>query len=417
MVARASLFALFFLLSITTAVAQTDRGSITGRVTDPNGAAVANAKITATNLNTNETREVTTSEDGNYTIPEVKADPYKVTAEAQGFKTASAENIVVAVQVNRTLDFKLEIGEISSVVVITNNEAPVLQTETPVRQTNVSERQVKELPLLVSSEFSGRTPLSFIYLDSSVTQGSGAQGTDTSRFRVSGGQALGTEILIDGATTRRTQNGTFFSEVAPGPNAFQEFTVSTSSYSAEFGNSSGGVVNFTQKSGGNDYHGEVYDLIRNEKLNANTFRNNAQGIRRARDNQNDFGFNIGGPITLPHFGEGGPIVHRFRNRAFFFFNYEGYRFSEGSNNIITVPTLRMRQGDFSELLTDPYILSFFGHGIQIYDPRQPAGTRTPIPGNRLDLYQGGAAIDPAGAASLQFFPAPNTTGPTTSMNH
>src|SRR5690242_570068 len=291
MQSRTSVLALFtfFLLSATSAIAQTDRGSLTGRVTDPNGAGVANAKVTATNVNSAESREVKTSDDGNYTIPGLKADPYKVTAEAQGFKTASAENIVVAVQVNRTLDFKLEIGEISSVVTITNDEAPVLQTETPVRQTNVTERQVKEMPLLVSSEFAGSTPLSFIYLDSNVTQGSGAQGTDTTRFRVSGGQALGTEILIDGASTRRTQNGTFFSEVAPGPNAFQEFTLSTSTYSAEFGNSSGGVVNFTQKSGGNDFHGELYDLIRNEKLNANTFRSNAQGIERARDNQNDFG--------------------------------------------------------------------------------------------------------------------------------
>src|ERR1041384_5896922 len=382
-----ALFA-FFLLSATSATGQTDRGSLTGRVTDPNGAGLANAKITATSLSTSETREAQTSDDGNYTIPELKADTYKVTAEAQGFKTPSAENIVIAVQTNRTLDFKLEVGEISSVVTISNNEAPVLQTETPVRQTNVTERQVKELPLLVSSEFAGRTPLSFIYLDSNVTQGSGAQGTDTTRFRVSGGQALGTEILIDGASTRRTQNGTFFSEVAPGPNAFQEFTLSTSTYSAEFGNSSGGVVNFTHKS-----------------------RSNAQGIERARDNQNDFGFNVGGPIILPRFGEGGPMTQSFRNRAFFFFNYEGYRFTEGSNNIITVPTLRMRQGDFSELLTDPYILNFFGHGIQIYDPRQPAGTRAAIPGNRLDLYLGGARIDPVGAASLQFFPAPNIAGP------
>src|SRR5689334_23756807 len=308
MLSRQPLLALltFFLLCVTSAVAQTDRGTLTGRVSDPNGAGVANAKVTATNLNTSETREVTTSGDGNYTIPELKADPYKVTVEAAGFKTASAENIVVAVQVSRTLDIKLEIGEISSVVTISNDEAPVLQTDTPVRQTNVTERQVRELPLLVSSEFAGRTPLSFIYLDSNVTQGSPTQGgssTDTTRFRVSGGQALGTEILIDGASTRRTQNGTFFSEVAPGPNAFQEFTLSTSTYSAEFGNSSGGVVNFTQKSGGNDFHGELYDLIRNEKLNANTFRSNAQGIERARDNQNDFGFNVGGPIIVPHFGE------------------------------------------------------------------------------------------------------------------
>ena len=142
MLSRQSLLTLpaFFLLFVSSAFGQSDRGSVTGRVTDPNGAGVANAKITATNLNTAETREVKTSDDGNYTIPELKADPYKITAEAQGFKTASAENIVVAVQTNRTLDFKLEIGEISSVVTISNDEAPVLQTETPVRQTNVTER-------------------------------------------------------------------------------------------------------------------------------------------------------------------------------------------------------------------------------------------------------------------------------------
>jgi hypothetical protein len=123
MLSRNSLLALFtfVLLCVTSATAQTDRGSLTGRVTDPNGAAVANAKVTATNLNTSETREATTSDDGNYRIPELRADPYKVTVEAQGFKTSSAENIVVSVQVDRTLDFKLEIGEISSVVTITND--------------------------------------------------------------------------------------------------------------------------------------------------------------------------------------------------------------------------------------------------------------------------------------------------------
>jgi hypothetical protein len=413
-----ALVALFLMLA-PTASGQSDRGAITGTVTDPQGAVVANAKVTATNIETNEARETTSSDGGSFTLPELKAGPYKVTIESQGFKTATFDGVRVAVQVTRSLHAQLEVGALTDIVTVTSDATPVIQTETAVRQTNVTERQVKELPLLVSSEFSGRTPLSFIFLDSNVTQGSGAQGTDSTRFRVSGGQALGTEILIDGATTRRTQNGTFFSEVAPGPNAFQEFTLSTSTYSAEFGNSSGGVVNFTQKSGSNEYHGEAYDLIRNEKLDANTFRNNAVGrdakgneiVPRARDNQNDFGFNIGGPIILPHFGEGGPIVHKFKNRAFFFFNYEGYRFKEGSNNIITVPTAKMRQGDFSELLSDPKILQFFGHGVQIYDPRQPADTRTAIPGNRLDLYLGGARIDPAGRNILQFFPLPNRTGP------
>lgn len=405
------------LLSASPAHAQSDRGSITGTVSDPNGAAVVGAKVTATSLDTGETREATSTDNGNYTLPELKAGRWRVTAEAQGFKTSSVEDFKVAVQVTHSLDLKLEIGAVGEVVDVTAS-AEALQTDTPVRQSNITERQVKELPLVVSSEFSGRTPLSFIFLDSNVSAGTGGgQGTNTTNFRVSGGQALGTEILIDGAATRRTQNGTFFSEVAPGPNAFQEFTLSTSTYSAEFGNSSGGIVNFTLKSGTNEFHGEAYDLLRNEKLNANTFRNNAAGrdaqgreiLPRPRDNQNDFGFNVGGPIYLPRFGEGGRAVWSGQNRAFFFFNYEGYRFQEGANTILTVPTERMRRGDFGELLTDPYILQFFGRGVQIYNPRQTSNVREAITGNRLDLRPD--LIDPAGLNLLQFFPLPNRTGP------
>ncbi|HKP13144.1 MAG TPA: TonB-dependent receptor [Blastocatellia bacterium] len=386
------------------AFAQTDRGNITGTVTDPQGAVVSGAKITATNLDTNEVRETTSTDEGNFTLTELKAGPWKVTVEAQGFKTTAIEKVQVAVQVTRTVDVKLEAGAIGESVSITS-EPPVIQADTQVRQTNVTERQVKELPLAVSAESGGRTPLAFIFLDSNVTAASGTtgRGTDASNFRVSGGQGLGTEILIDGATTRRAQNGTFFSEVAPGPNAFQEFTVSTSSYSAEFGSSTGGIVNFTIKSGGNEFHGEGYELFRNEVLNANSFVNNFFGNPRPTDNQHDFGGNIGGPVWIPKLYNG-------RNRTFFFFNYEGYRFTQSETVKVSVPTLRMRTGDFSELLTDPDVVRQFGHGVQIYDPTQPPGTRAAIPGNRLDLYRNGAVIDPVGLALLQFFPEPTQSG-------
>lgn len=413
------------LLTLTLAWAapafgQSDRGTITGTVRDPNGAAVVGAKVTATDLNTNEARDTTTSGTGDYTIPELKADPYRVTVEAQGFSTENANDIKVAVQTTRRVDFTLQIGAISNVVTVSSQAETVIQTDSPERQTNVNERQVKELPLEVSSESAGRTPLAFIFLDSNVASaqsggaGANGQGTNATRFRVSGGQALGTEILIDGASTRREQNGTFFSEVAPGPNAFQEFTLSTSTFSAEFGQSSGGIVNFTLKSGGNEFHGEAYDLLRNEDLNANSFLNNASGLPRNRDNENDFGFNVGGPIYLPRFGEGGKSYKSLKNRGFFFFNYEGYRFALGENVIVTVPTARMRQGDFSELLTDLVVLRSLGGPIQIYDPRAPSATRLAIPGNRLDQFispvTGQSVIDPAGFNALQFFPLPNRPG-------
>jgi hypothetical protein len=406
-----AVFALIFAWCIT-AYGQSDRGNITGTVSDPGGAVIANAKVTVTDLNTNEVRETTTSDEGSFTIPQLKADPYKVTVEATGFKSATVDNVQVAVQVTRTVDVKLEIGVITDVVTVTNDAAPVIQTDSPVRQTNVTERQVRELPLQVSVESAGRTPLSFIFLDSNVSSsgriGSQEGGTSANRFRVSGGQALGTEILVDGGSTRRAQSGTFFTEVAPGPNAFQEFTLSTSTYSAEFGNSTGGIVNFTIKSGTNDYHGELYWLHRNDALNANTFFNNANGQERLIDRQHDFGFNIGGPLTLPRFGEGnGSPVIKLKNRTFFFFNYEGYRFSQTENAFITVPTLRMRQGDFGELFTDPAVLAFFHQGIQVYDPHSgPPGTRTPFPGNIIPL----SSQDPVGQRLMQLFPAPTRAG-------
>lgn len=388
---------------------QSDRGTIRGTVTDPNGAGVPNARVIITGTETGETREVTTSDQGIYVFPELRATTYNVTVEAQGFQRTTIEAFKVAVQVTHTLDIPLQIGAVTGAEVTINAEAEALNADTPVRQTNVTERQVKELPLLVTSEAGGRTPLAFIFLDSNVASANNNGNNESSRFRVSGGQGSGTEILIDGASTRRTQNGTFFTEVAPGPNAFQEFTISTSTFSAEFGNSSGGVVNFTLKSGSNDFHGEAYDLVRNEKFNANTVFNNANDIPRSRDNQNDFGFNLGGPIFVPGFGEGTPAIRRLRDRAFFFFNYEGYRFNQGFNALVTVPTARMRNGDFSELLntSDPNVGRINGgNPVLIYDPRLPSDTRTPFAGNIIPANR----IDPAGFAILQRYPLPNRPG-------
>jgi hypothetical protein len=406
------------------AYAQSDRGTLTGTVTDPTGAVVSGARVVATNLDTGGVREVTTNDEGNYTLPELSADPYRLTVEAPGFKTATIENIQVAVQVTRSADVQLEIGVAGETVTVTADTS-VLQTESPVQQTNVTERQIKELPLQIGAEVAGRSPLSFIFLDSSVTSTSSADPdqanstsnpTSTSRFRVNGGQGLGAEILVDGASVRRSQSGTEFSNVGPGPNAFQEFTISTNSFSAEFGNSSGGVINFTTKSGGNEFHGEAYEFFRDESLDANGFFRNANSGTGTRQplRQNDYGFNVGGPIYLPRFGEGGRAYVSGKNRAFFFFNYNGFRFQQTEVSDITVPTLRMRQGDFGELLTDPYILQFFGGPLQIYDPTAPNNPNRPlIPNNDLRSYRNAAGqsiIDPIGQRIAQVFPEPTRPG-------
>src|ERR1700682_1095174 len=187
---------------------QSDRGSITGTVTDPSGGVVANASVSATNSRTGEVRETTTTGEGSYTFSELPAAPYGITVDVAGFKTAT-QNVILPVQETLRVDFHLVVGAKGESVTVTS-EAPMLQAESPVQQTNVSEKQVRELPLQVSAEFGGRTPLSFIFLDSSVTSGTGAngdgRGTDASNFRVNGGQAMGTNILVDGASTQRAQN-------------------------------------------------------------------------------------------------------------------------------------------------------------------------------------------------------------------
>lgn len=402
--------------SVAPALGQSDRGTIRGTVTDPGGAVVINARVVLTGTETGETRETTTSEEGIYVFPELRPGVYQISVEATGFQRSTITDFKVAVQVTHSLNIELQVGAVTNEVTVTA-DAQALQADTVVIQTNVNERQVKELPLQVSSESGGRTPLAFIFLDSNVnstesgsTSGS-VGGTNASRFRVSGGQALGTEILIDGASTRRAQNGTFFSEVSPGPNAFQEFTLSTSTFSAEFGNSSGGIVNFILKSGTNDFHGEVYDLVRNEKFNANRISSKINGFERDRDNQNNFGFNVGGPIVIPGFGEGSKPYYFLRNRAFFFFNYEGYRFTEGETVVVTVPTARMRNGDFGELLTDPDVLRQFPGGIRIYDPGRTGAvtdpaTRAQFANNIIPTSR----FDPAGFNALQAYPLPNRPG-------
>src|SRR5712671_4716900 len=166
---------------------QTDRGTITGTVTDSSGAVVPNAKVTAKDTNTGAERSTTTSSEGDYTIPELPAAPYQVTAAAQGFRKLT-QSLQLPVQVTRRADFKLTVGAATETTTVIAADVSVLQTESAVSQTNVSERQVRQLPLQVTAEAKGRTPLAFIFLDSTITSSTGdngqTAGTNASNFRV-----------------------------------------------------------------------------------------------------------------------------------------------------------------------------------------------------------------------------------------
>ena len=165
---------MFLLACVVPIAAQSDRGAITGKVKDPTGAVVGNAKVTALNVETNEAREVTTNDEGSFTIPQLQAAMYTLKAEAAGFKTAAVEGVKVAVQVTSTVDITLQVGELSDTVTISSQDVPVMQTDTPVQQLNVTEKQMRELPLQIGGETAGRSPLAFIFLDSSIASGGGS---------------------------------------------------------------------------------------------------------------------------------------------------------------------------------------------------------------------------------------------------
>lgn len=146
---------------------QTDRGSISGTISDQSGAVVPNAKVTVTGTETGEQRETTTNSDGNYSFPQLRAALYQISVEAAGFQKSTITDFKVAVQIAHTLNIKLEVGQVTNEVTV-NAESEALQAHTPTRQTNVTEQQVKELPLIVGNGNAGRSPLSFIFLDSSI---------------------------------------------------------------------------------------------------------------------------------------------------------------------------------------------------------------------------------------------------------
>ena len=182
------------IFGITVVPAQSDRGTVRGTITDPNEAAIAGAKVVLTSLDSSETREVTTTDNGIFVFAEIKAGLYRLEVESAGFKRTSVDKIKVDVQGVQSLAVKLDVGEVSGNVVNVDAEAVTINSDSPVRQTTVTEQQVRELPLLTNAEAGGRSPLSFIFLDSNVGAADQSGTNSASKFRVSGGQANGSTI-------------------------------------------------------------------------------------------------------------------------------------------------------------------------------------------------------------------------------
>jgi Carboxypeptidase regulatory-like domain/TonB-dependent Receptor Plug Domain len=387
---------LAFLASASTVFAQTT-GSATlrGTVKDPQGAIVRGAAVTLTNERTKDERKATTNDDGSFVFSALAPGDYSLKVEAQGFKTVEQSHVTVQTSSTRAVDVTAEVGQPSETVTITTG-TDQLQTETGAKENVISASQIDNLSIISRSALELLRILPGVVApdNTSLEQISfGGGANSNAAYHVNGLRGEQNNVQVDGARMIDfgSNNGTV---ITANPDMVQEVKVQTSNYAAEHGTSAV-QISATTKGGSRDFHGSVYDYIRNYNFQANDRSNSINGVKRPLSKYNYPGGNIGGPVLIP-----GTNFNKNRDKLFFFFGYEYYyqRVDEGSS-LFNVPTLKQRQGDFS------------GFNVQV-----PVGcTVGGVSGtdaNANDLAPGGNLLpckSNLGAALLNLYPLPNFT--------
>ncbi len=378
------LFSFYFTFCLP---AQVERASLSGIVQDPSGSALANARVTATNLQTSVISSTVTNTKGNYYLTLAPGE-YRVEISNPGFGTAAVQNFTLAVAQAATFNAALELATVQNQVTVAE-VTPLLEQETATLGTTIESTKISQLPLL------GRNPFSLVVLAPGVNP-KGNPGTGP---LINGGRSNANSVLLDGGQVlNSTTNDTNYT---PPLESVEAFKVQTSSFQAEYGRTAGGVINVTTKTGTNTFHGAAYEFFRNDALNANTYSNNLVGLRRAVLRHNEFGVAVGGPVWIPKLYKG-------RDRTFFFATWEGVPDRTPQSIIATVPTVAQRTGDFSKTT------GANGQPILIYDPYTTAADpanpgqylRSPFPNNQIPA----ARLDPVALKLLQYFPLPNAPG-------
>ncbi|MBI3696691.1 MAG: carboxypeptidase regulatory-like domain-containing protein [Acidobacteria bacterium] len=389
--------------------AQTFYGSIIGAVTDATGGAVPQAGVTLTNLGTGERRNMQTDGFGNYQFVNLVPAQYKIEVEKTGFRRFVREPIVVDVQSAVRIDVGMQVGEVNQVVEVTA-ATPLLQTESATLGQVVDGRKVLEAPL------NGRNIYVLLAFVPGVVPGGQSTSNPTGtnpfawgNYQIGGGQSNEHVTYIDGAPVNVSYIN--LTSLVPTQDAIAEFRVQTNSMGPEVGRLAGGAVNLTTRSGTNSFHGTAYEFLRNKVLNANTFFNNKAGVARPAFTQNQYGFNVGGPVQ--------------KDKTFFFFGYEGFKLRQGASYVYTVPTEAQRGGDFSD------VRNAAGNVIPIYDPLTTCGrlgnaacgtnasggeviSRTQFPGNIIPANR----LDSAAKVMTNLWGRSNSSGnPFTHVNN
>ena len=369
---RLAQFAIALVLACTSLLAQADRGTISGVVTDASGAAIPEAKVTAIHVATNTMSATVSTSTGDFTIPSLQVGEYTVRVEKQGFKASVTTGITITPGSAQRVAATMDVGAVSESVEVTAS-AVQLQTEDARTTTAVSNKLVDELPLVVGGAMRSAFDLAMIAPQANRPQGTPTSGNEADKaFAIGGGQAGGYQANLDGVTilTGRYSSVQWSSVNTPSIDAITEFSVETNGFKAEYGRAQGGVITFASKSGTNELHGTAYEFLRNDALDARRFFEAQKGVYK----QHDFGWSAGGPVVIPKLYDG-------RNKSFWFASMEWFRNRVGAaSERFSVPTPEMYRGDFSNWVDAS------GRPAVIYDPATTrvvngATVRDPFPGN------------------------------------
>jgi hypothetical protein len=389
---------------------QINRGTITGLVLDQQGLSVADAKVTAVNAATGLKTETTTGSTGTFTFPGLPVGRYQVSCEMAGFKKFVQEHVVVEVGQTISVNLQLQLGAVTEQVTVTARPS-ALDTTTSDVGTTVPREQIMALPSPMTSD--SRNPLNFVIMTPGV-YGSIPGATPDLRLHVSGAPSGSMAVYIDGIPIADTDLTGEVGSNHPSIEAIGEFKITNNNESAQYGLGSSSA-SFTFRSGTNQWHGSGYEFLQNDHLNALDFVTAGKGGKKAPLKQNEFGFTLGGPITIPKIYSG-------RNRSFFFVSFTDflYRPSANTSTLTTFPN-QFRTGDFSQLLGAQ--LTSGGYPVYdpagrpvytgaIYDPTTshsvvgPNGTtyliRDPLPGNQISMSS--PKISAVAKALLPYFP-------------
>ena len=341
--------------------AQGSQGQITGRVTDNSGAPLPGAAVHLVNTSTAQTKDITTNGEGYYSFPALQPNSYTVAVTANGFSTSVTR---LTLDVNQTLanDVALQVGAVDQKIEV-EATAPLVQSETSATGQLITGHEILQMPL------NGRNVFSLSLLVPGASENPGAQ----SIFSINGARGNQTSILLDGVDARLFQNGR--PAITPSVDAIQEFKIQQNANSAAYGDGLA-VINAAVRSGSNGLHGDVYEFLRNNVLDAQPYFSKTKPVLK----RNQFGFTVGGPI--------------WKNHTFFFGNYEGLRVRQAVTLYALVPTPAQLGGNFSgsAQLYDPFVLR--------------AGARTPYANNQIPASE----ISKIGKAAAALYPAPNLSG-------